>query len=145
MQRCGANSASQLTVLLITAHHANTGRISVECLQSIFITVSKPDSPECEINMEIMQQTCRDTGTPIEKDKFEGPATIIHFLAIGIELDTLAMEMRLPVDKLQQLRKQVHDWKGKEAVSKKETSYPLFVPFSMHVMQCTQVCPLYEG
>ena len=82
--------------------------------QSIFITVSKPDSPECEINMGIMQQTCRDAGTPIEEDKFEGPATIIHFL--GIELDTLAMEIQLPVDKLQQLRKQVQGWRDNKAV-----------------------------
>ena len=83
-----------------------------------FITVGKPGSSECEINMKIMQQMCRDTGTPTEKDKCEGPATTIRFL--GIELDTLAMEMWFPEDKLQQLRKQVHDWRGKKAVSKRE-------------------------
>ena len=59
-----------------------------------FITVSKPGSPECEINM---QQACRDTGTSIKEDKHESPATTIRFL--GIELDTLAMEMRLREDK----------------------------------------------
>ena len=83
-----------------------------------FITVGKPGSPECEINMKIMEQMCKDTGTPVEEDKCEGQATTIRFL--GIELDTVAMEMRLPEDKLQQLRKQVHDWRGKKAVSKRE-------------------------
>ena len=84
-----------------------------------FITVGKPGSSECEINMKIMQQMCRGTGTPTEEDnKCEGPATTIRFS--GIELDTLAMEMWLPEDKLQQLRKQVHDWRGKKAVSKRE-------------------------
>lgn len=83
-----------------------------------FITVGKPGSPECEINMKIMEQMCKDTGTPVEEDKCEGPTTTIRFL--GIELDTVAMEMRLPEDKLQQLRKQVHDWRGKKAVSKRE-------------------------
>ena len=62
-----------------------------------FITVGKPGSSECEIN--IMQQMCRDTGAPIEEDKCEDPATTIRFLEI--ELDTLAMEVRLPEDKLQ--------------------------------------------
>ena len=56
-----------------------------------FITVGKPGSPECEINMKTMQQMCRDTGTLIEEDKCEGPATAIRF--VGIELDTVAMEM----------------------------------------------------
>ena len=28
-----------------------------------FITVGKPGSPECEINMKIMEQMCKDTGT----------------------------------------------------------------------------------
>ena len=83
-----------------------------------FITVGKPGSPECEINMKIMEQMCKDTGNPVEEDKCEGPATTIRFL--GIELDTVAMEMRLPEDKLQQLRKQVQDWRGKKAVSKRE-------------------------
>ena len=69
---------------------------------------------ECEINMKIMEQMCKDTGTPVEEDKCEGPTTTIRFL--GIELDTVAMEMRLPEDKLQQ----VHDWRGKKAVSKRE-------------------------
>ena len=64
-----------------------------------FITVGKPGSSECEINMKVMQQMCRDTGTPIEEDKCEDPATTIRFLEI--ELDTLAMEVRLPEDKLQ--------------------------------------------
>lgn len=64
-----------------------------------FITVGKPGSSECEINMKVMQQMCRDTGTPIEEDKCEDPATTICFLEI--ELDTLAMEVRLPEDKLQ--------------------------------------------
>jgi len=78
-----------------------------------FITVGKPDSPECGSNMSIMWHTCQETGTSVEEDKCEGPATIIPFL--GIEL---ALEIRLPADKLQQLRKQVHDWRGKKAAKR---------------------------
>ena len=54
------------------------------------------------------------------------------------------MEMRLPEDKLQQLRKQVHDGRGKTAVSKREL-LPLFVHFSMHARQCAQVDPSCDG
>lgn len=52
-----------------------------------FITVGKPGSLECSNKLKAMNDTCFDTGIPIEEDKCEGPATILPF--IGIELDTV--------------------------------------------------------
>lgn len=80
--------------------------------------MGKPDYPECGSNMRIMWHTCQETGTSVEEDKCEGPVTIVPFL--GIELDTVVLEICLPADKLQQLRKQVHDWRGKKAATKRE-------------------------
>ena len=66
-----------------------------------FVTLGAPLSTQCVTNLHIMTDTCEDTGTPIEPDKTEGPSTSIVFL--GIELDSVTMELRLPADKLARL------------------------------------------
>ena len=50
-----------------------------------FITVGHPQSPECGTNLCIMKETCHITGTPIEEEKCEGPAT--RLISLGLELD----------------------------------------------------------
>ena len=54
----------------------------------------------------------------MEDGKTEGPSTTISFL--GMELDTIAMEIRLPADKLQRLQKLTREWQGRKAGSKRE-------------------------
>lgn len=65
-----------------------------------------------------MKDTCNDMSTPVEEDKCEGPATILPF--IGIELDTVKLEIRLPADKLQRLQEQTREWRGKKAGTKRD-------------------------
>ena len=65
-----------------------------------FVTVGAPDSQECERNTTIMHETCEEVGLPTEPKKDEGPATTISFL--GMELDTVALEICLPAEKLLQ-------------------------------------------
>ena len=79
-----------------------------------FITVGPPASEVCAANLNIIEEVCKHTGMPLEAGKREGPATTIQFL--GMELDTDAMVIRLPKDKLEQLRKLLADWKGRKAV-----------------------------
>ena len=67
-----------------------------------FITVGAPKSSECADNFRIMHYTCDTAGAPVEEQKSEGPATTLPFL--GIEIDSIAMELRLPGDKLSQLK-----------------------------------------
>jgi len=83
-----------------------------------FITVGCPGSSECASNVLIMKRTCSDTGTPIELDKCEGPATLISFL--GLEVDSEAQEVRLPQEKLSQLLSLLHAWRGRKACRKRE-------------------------
>ena len=68
-----------------------------------FVTLGEPGSRQCSSNFHIMQQTCHDAEVPVEDGKTEGPSTTISFL--GMELDTITMEIRLPADKLQCLQK----------------------------------------
>ena len=64
-----------------------------------FVTAGAPDSQECEHNSTIMHKTCKEVGLPTEPEKDDGPATSISFL--GIELDTVALEIHLPAEKLE--------------------------------------------
>ena len=49
-----------------------------------------------------MEDTCREYGRTIEFDKSEGPTTAFTFL--GIELETVALELHLHLSKLEQLK-----------------------------------------
>ena len=83
-----------------------------------FITVGAPRSNECANNAKIMHFTCEMAGTPVEEEKSEGPATTLPFL--GIEIDSVAMELRLPADKLAQLKLVLSQWHGKKACLKRD-------------------------
>lgn len=59
----------------------------------------------------------RKVGLPTEPEKDEGPATVISFL--GLELDSAALEIRLP-EELSRLRAELVKWRGKKACRKRE-------------------------
>lgn len=102
---------------LLWMMHRNGGTIIFHYLDD-FITVGAPSSDECTRNMAIMTDTCMESGMPIEFDKSVGPTTVLTFL--GIELDTLALEIRLPLAKLEQLKSTVAVWRGRKACTKRE-------------------------
>ena len=52
------------------------------------------------------------------KEKVESPAIILAFL--GILLDTMAMELRLPLDKLDRLKTTIAHWRRKQSCTKWE-------------------------
>jgi len=58
--------------------------------------------------MEVM---AAEAGLPIEPSKTVGPATAIFFL--GMELDTNKGTIRLPEDKLQDLKALLRVWRDK--------------------------------
>ena len=57
---------------------------------------------EASYQKNILISTCRALGVPLEPSKLEGPATCLQFL--GIEFDTVALQLRLPPVKLTRLR-----------------------------------------
>ena len=58
----------------------------------------QPSFDRCQRDLNTFLHLCRDLGVPIAQHKTEGPANVLTFL--GLELDTLLMEARLPQDKL---------------------------------------------
>ena len=83
-----------------------------------FVTAGAPRSDECASNARIMHHTCHIAGAPVEEEKSEGPATTIPFL--GIEIDSMAMELRLPQEKLTQLQRVLSQWRGKKVCLKRD-------------------------
>ena len=59
-----------------------------------FLFVGKPVSSLCAEALQAALRLCRRLGVPVAMGKLQGPATSLTFL--GIEMDTEAMELRLP-------------------------------------------------
>lgn len=63
-----------------------------------FISLESPRSRTCADNLIVILQTCAEVGIHVALNKCEGPSACLTFL--GIEIDSVAMEMRLPQEKL---------------------------------------------
>lgn len=83
-----------------------------------FFTLGAPDSTECEENALTMHETCARVGLPVKPENDEDPTTTISF--VGIELDSVAMEIRLPQEKLKRLEEELSTWRGRKACKKRE-------------------------
>lgn len=83
-----------------------------------FLTVGKPDSEECNSNLETMLSTCEHLGMPLKAEKILGPTPALPFL--GIVLDTQRQEIRLPEEKLVELKDLIKLWRQRKACKKRE-------------------------
>lgn len=73
-----------------------------------FITVGAAGEDECQFNCDLMSRACEILGIPLATHKCEGPTCCLVFL--GIVIDTVAMELRLPRQKLVHLSQLVEEW-----------------------------------
>jgi hypothetical protein len=81
-----------------------------------YITMGPPEADTCAKNLDTMLATCTRLGVPTAPGKCEGPDMALVFL--GFELDTQAMEVRLPQQKLQRTLHLVQDWLQRRACRK---------------------------
>ena len=83
-----------------------------------FTTLEPPQSADCNANVDIMHICCDDVhvGLPVEPEKDEEPANCITFL--GLELDSEAFELRLPMEKLSSMWASLSSWRGRKACEK---------------------------
>ncbi len=72
---------------------------------ALFIVIGPPESEECAIFMAILDRVFRILHVPIAEHKRDG-----RIVFLGIEIDTLAGELRLPTEKLQKLRSLLQAW-----------------------------------
>ena len=83
-----------------------------------FPCLGTPGSDECQQALDTLVATCADLNVPLAIEKVEGPTVSLVFL--GIELDTMAMQLRLPEDKLARVKATILEWMGRKAATKRE-------------------------
>ena len=66
-----------------------------------FAVLGLPDSGACMQYLCTLKRTCNVLGIPLAADKQDGPTAVMTLL--GIVIDTLKGELRLPEDKLQRV------------------------------------------
>ena len=70
-----------------------------------FLFWGPPESPDIAHQLQLAVRLCDRLGLPAAPAKVEGPATTLTFL--GITIDTVRMELRLPPSKLLKLRQRL--------------------------------------
>ena len=73
-----------------------------------FAVICPPNSRACHHVLDTLKIICAELGVPLAPEKQAGPSTIITFL--GIIIDTMKQELRLPRDKLKRLIETVSEW-----------------------------------
>ena len=73
-----------------------------------FTVLGLPGTGQCAESLHILQKICEDLGVPLAPEKQAGPSTTIEFL--GITIDTVQQELRLPEEKLARLRDLTTQW-----------------------------------
>lgn len=83
-----------------------------------FLFLGPPDSSICKLALHQFMSMCDVLGVPIKGEKTEGPSTTLIFL--GIELDTVNMEARLPEEKIVKIRNALHSAKRRKKMTLRE-------------------------
>ena len=82
-----------------------------------YILVAK-GKEEADIQKWQLVSTFSELGVSLEPSKLEGPAQLLSFL--GIEVDTVALQLRLPQEKAQQLCQKLHSCIQTRSLTKRE-------------------------
>ena len=100
-----------------------------------FLVAGPPGPPECADALATLDHACASLGIPIAEHKRDGPTTCLIFL--GIEVDTIAGQLRLPADKLDRLQTLLHEWGDRKACQRRELeSLVGFLNHACKVVRC---------
>ena len=83
-----------------------------------FLIIGPPNSSQCFDNLKMFLAFCKYVGIPIKEEKTVYPCKIITFM--GLELDSVSMEARLPPDKLEKLLNLLEHNKRKRKIKLRE-------------------------
>jgi len=83
-----------------------------------FAVLGPADTQVCLQSLLILKRVCAVLGIPLAQDKQDGPTAVMTLL--GIIIDTLRDELRLPEDKLQRLIQATTEWAGRKVCTHKE-------------------------
>jgi len=83
-----------------------------------FVMVGRKGTNECTESMRSLKETCQRLGMPLDESKEEGPSEVLTFL--GIEIDSVRREIRLPQEKLGELRSTLKRWRGMKSCRRRD-------------------------
>ena len=86
-----------------------------------FLVVGPPASPECAKALAVLDGACAWLGIPIAEHKREGPTTCLTFL--GIEVDTVSGQLRLPARSLDRLNSLLQEWGDRKACQRRDLKF----------------------
>ena len=80
--------------------------------------LARASQAACARDLDAFQDLCRDLGVPLAPEKLVVPTRCLQLL--GITLDSLLQEMRLPPEKLARLRACLPAWRTRQKCTKRE-------------------------
>ena len=83
-----------------------------------FIFAGKKGSGDCEKLVSTFESSCNELGVPIAEEKSVGPTTVLIFL--GMEIDSNEMIVRIPLQKIEELKEMLIQMAKKKKVTLKE-------------------------
>ncbi len=83
-----------------------------------YLFEGNPGTDECRQALQQALEICSKLGVPVSMNKLEGPSTCLSFL--GILLDTVSMELRLPPEKLERLKAKIKKWRQRRGCTKRQ-------------------------
>ena len=85
-----------------------------------FLFFGAPQSCEAAVASQQALAVFEELGVPIATYKSEGPSSRVTFLGTCISIVTEVFQVRLPQEKLTQIRDFIREWRGKRACTRKE-------------------------
>ena len=101
-----------------------------------FIICGPAGTEECSFNLQILMDMCKHLGVSLAEEKLEAPTTALVIL--GILIDTVKGEVRLPVEKLERLRSHKSRRGFRRIGAQRGRCCQLLVSFSMQLQWCGQ-------
>ena len=83
-----------------------------------FFVAGAPTTDDCQSALARSIEICSQLGVPLAQEKTEGPTTSLTFL--GYELDSVAIELRVPEVKLRKCASELKDWRIRRRASKRQ-------------------------
>ena len=83
-----------------------------------FLVFGTAGAQEANLALTCALETCRRLGFQVAHEKVEGPSSCLTFL--GIEIDTVASEVRLPSTKLSRLQQLLNEWLSRRSSTKRQ-------------------------
>ena len=83
-----------------------------------FLLIGAPNSDECKHALSTLLGIFSYLGSPVAEEKLEGPTVSLTFL--GLQLDTMNMELRLPAERVSALHKLISSWLSRKSCTRSQ-------------------------